>query len=205
MYPDAGRLWLGARALLQAGCIVTPGEMGQAGSVRELVEAVYGNADMLIPPGLQRARRDEGGKDLAKVSQARFNALRLDIGYCVDSSERWDEDTRVPTRLGDETLTLYLAREEKGGLIPWCDTEAHPWEQSAVRIDARRVESLSVEWQNRFAEVLQQLRSRYRLLEEPAFILPLIDQGGAGWVGKVVDGSGRESELRYDKILGLMG
>lgn len=205
VYPDAGRLWLGARALLQAGSIVTPGEVGQAGSVRELVEAVYGDVADLIPPGLQRARRDEDGRDLAKVSQARFNALYLDKGYCVDSSERWDEDTRVPTRLGDETLTLYLARDENGGLVPWCGIGAHSWEQSAVRIDARRVESLSLEWQNRFAEALQQLRSSHRLLEEPAVVLPLVDQDGAGWVGEVVDGQGRQLELRYDRVLGLMG
>lgn len=203
VYPNAGKLWLGARALLSAGCIISPGERGQPGAVRDLVEAVYGEeVDADVPDSLQRATKEQLGKDLAMTSQAHFNALRLDKGYCEDSSARWFEDSRVPTRLGDESLTVYLARMVSGELCPLCEGGPHPWEQSAVRINARQVEALAPEWQRQFAAPLQRLRERYRLLEEPAFVLPLLEEGGS-LMARVLDGRGRATVMRYDAVSGL--
>ncbi|WP_028241747.1 CRISPR-associated helicase/endonuclease Cas3 [Stutzerimonas azotifigens] len=202
VYPNIGQLWLGARALLRAGCIHSPGKAGQPGAVRELVEAVYGNEAESVPESLQGATREQMGKDLAEQSQASFNSLNLDKGYCIDSSGRWYEDARVPTRLGDESLTLYLVREQGGELRPLLDGVANAWEQSAVRIDARKAEALAPAWLQRFDSALQALRSRYRLLEEPAFILPL-QQAGEVLLGKVLDKNGKELEMRYDPVQGL--
>lgn len=203
VYPNAGRLWLGARALLHAGCIVSPGEQGQPGAVRELVEAVYGEATEAIPEQLQRASREQEGKDLARESQAHFNALRLDKGYCEESSARWYEDGSVPTRLGDESLTLYLAEAVAGELRPLRDEASHPWEQSAVRIDGRKAANLAPDWQQRFAGALQTLRSRYRLLEEPAFVLPLVRGENGVLTGRVLDKQGQTLEMRYEPVIGL--
>lgn len=202
VYPDAGRLWLGARALLQAGYIVTPGEQGQTGAVRELVEAVYGSEVDDVPDALKKASQDQLGKDMAMQSQAHFNGLRLGKGYCIDSSARWYEDHVVPTRLGDETRTLYLALWADGELQPLCADAAYPWEESAVRIAAHRARELAPDWQQQFAAPLEQLRNRYRLLEEPAFILPLVASGNA-LVGKVLDEKGRVLDMRYDRQQGL--
>lgn len=203
VYPDAGKLWLGARALSRAGCIVTPGEAGHPGAVRELVEAVYGEqAEASVTEALQKASRDQEGKDLAKQSQAKFNALNLDKGYCTESSARWYEDHQVPTRLGDETLTLYLAVWRDGELHPLCEDGANCWEQSAVRINARHAQTLATDWQQRFTNALQQLRGRHRLLEEPAFVLPLMELNGQ-LLAKVQNGQGRELEMRYDRRRGL--
>lgn len=202
VYPDSGRLWLGAKALLQAGRIVSPGEAGQPGAVRELVEAVYGEGAEPVPEALQNASRDREGRELAEQSQAGFNALHLGKGYCIDSSARWYEDSQVPTRLGDPTLMLYLARECDGALRPLRDEPVNAWEQSSVRIDARHAQALTPDWQQRFDSALQALRSGYRLLEEPAFILPLQEVDGV-LVGRVFDGAGKERELRYDARQGL--
>lgn len=202
VYPDVGQLWLGARALLRSGCIVTPGKAGQPGAVRELVEAVYG-ADMeSVPDALQKASRDQIGKDLAMQSQAHFNALKLDRGYCIDSSALWYEDHKVPTRLGDETQTLYLALWRGGELQPLREDGMHGWEQSAVRIHAAHAQSLAPDWQQRFAGALHGLRSRYRLLEEPAFVLPLVEEAGQ-LMAKVQDDKGHVLEMHYDRRSGL--
>ncbi|SDN36877.1 CRISPR-associated helicase/endonuclease Cas3 [Pseudomonas jinjuensis] len=203
VYPNIGQLWLGARALLRAGCIRSPGDIGQSGAVRELVEAVYGEDAEKIPEKLQKATQEQLGKCLAEESQAHFNALNLEKGYCIDSSARWYEDSRVPTRLGEESLTLYLARERDGELLPLLEGLANTWEQSAVRIDTRAAEALSSDWQQRFCAALHALRGRYRLLEEPAFVLPLIVDDGGRLLGKVVDEKGRELTLHYDPAQGL--
>lgn len=202
VYPDAGRLWLGARALQRAGDIVTPGDPGQAGGVRELVESVYGEAAEPIPYALQNASNEQLGKDYAMESQAQFNRLNLDMGYCNDSSARWFEESRVPTRLGDETLTIYLARDIGGELHPLSIHDRYAWEQSAVRIDVRRATGLTDEWSARYAATLRLLRTRHRLLEEPAFVLPLAEVDGA-LIGKVTDSEGRERIVCYDAALGL--
>lgn len=202
VYPDIGQLWLTQRVLLAAGCILSPGLPGETGSVRSLVEAVYGEAVDPVPEALQKATRDELGKQLAESSQAYFNALKLHKGYCQDSSQRWYEDTRVPTRLGDESLTLYLAKETEAGLQPLIDAEQFAWEQSAVRIDARVLNALAPEWQTRFGSAIDVLRQRYRLLEDPAFVLPLVPDGDA-WVALGCDKKGRIVRMRYDDRAGL--
>lgn len=204
VYPNIGQLWLTQRALLAAGSIVSPGLPGQVGSVRSLVEAVYGEeAELAVPEALRKATNDELGKQLADTSQAHFNALKLHKGYCQDSSHHWYEDTRVPTRLGDESLTLYLARESSAGLQPLIAAEQFPWEQSAVRIDARVLKALAPEWLVRFGSAIEALRQRYRVLADPAFVLPLVADGDA-WVALGSDERGRVVRIRYDKKVGFL-
>ncbi len=204
VYPNIGQLWLTQRALLAAGSIVSPGQPGQVGSVRSLVEAVYDEeAESMVPEALQKATNDELGKQLADISQAHFNVLKLHKGYCQDSSHHWYEDTRVPTRLGDESLTLYLAREGSAGLQPLIDAEQFPWEQSAVRIDARVLKALAPEWLVRFGSAIESLRQRYRVLADPAFVLPLVADGDA-WEALGSDERGRVVRIRYDKKVGFL-
>ncbi|WP_258304988.1 hypothetical protein, partial [Escherichia coli] len=74
-------------------------------------------------------------------SQAHFNALKLNKGYCIDSSDRWYEEHQVPTRLGVETLTLYLALWHDSELQPLRNEGDYCWEQSAVRIHAGYAQS----------------------------------------------------------------
>jgi CRISPR-associated endonuclease/helicase Cas3 len=202
VYPDAGQLWLTQRALLDAGSIVTPGEPGQRGSVRSLVEAVYGkDAGSSVPVALQRATRDQEGKILAEISLAGFNRLRLDAGYCDDGRNKWFEESQIETRLGEESRTIYLAREESGALRPLLDAVHFPWEHSAVRIDARKLDGLAPQWQTRFGAAIEALRKQYRLLAEDAFVLPLVREG-KGWFGLCMNG-GKVQRVRYDSKWGF--
>lgn len=202
VYPDVGKLWLGARALQQAACIVTPGDPGQTSAVRALVEAVYGVDENAVPDGLRAISQEQIGEALGKKSMAHFNALRLEQGYCIESSARWYEDDQAPTRLGDETQTLYLALWRDGALHPLRESDAQAWEQSAVRVGPYRVKALAPAWQQRFGCAMAQLRQQHRLLQEPAFILPLM-QAGTSLQAQVLDEKGRELCLRYDRLSGL--
>lgn len=202
VYPDIGKLWLGARALLRAGRIITPGEADDPGGVRNLVEAVYGPDAETIPPSLQRATAEQLGKDYAYENQAKFNRLDLNAGYCADSSRHWFEDDQVPTRLGDTSLTVYLACEINGELQPLRSDTGYAWENSALRIDQRHATALSPSWAQRFEPALHALRAQHRLLAEPAFILPLIEIDDR-WQGKVWDSKQEEQVFSYDALDGL--
>ncbi|WP_071091758.1 CRISPR-associated helicase/endonuclease Cas3 [Ralstonia pseudosolanacearum] len=203
VYPNVGQLLLTQRALLAAGQIVSPGGLGEDGAVRSLVEAVYGSEADPIPDALQRATQEQMGKDMAAVSQAHFNALNLERGYCVDSSRHWYEDTQTPTRLGDETCEIYLAREEDGGLVPLAAASDFPWEHAAVRVRAGVVGVLSERWQATFGPAIDALRQHNRLLADPALVLPLVQEGGQ-WVG-YCERNGKAQRIEYDDVLGLRG
>ena len=72
----------------------------------------------------------------------RMNALDLNKGY-VHHAGDWASDTRTPTRLGDPTRTLRLARWDGQRLTPWraiVDSDVRKaWRLSEVSVLARRV------------------------------------------------------------------
>lgn len=196
VYPHHGRLWLGWQALARAGAIVTPGSPDEAGAVRQLVEAVYG-AEAEVPEGLQRRENEADGKDGMGRSMAAFNALNLEAGYSRDSHSHWDDEGRAATRLADDGVDIYLAREgDDGSLSPWAGDVPHAWALSCVRLRVGVLAGLAPDGQQRHSAVIQTLRVQQPLLAEPAIILPLAADGADGRV-RVVDESGREKELRY--------
>ncbi len=201
VYPDAGRLWLTQRALVEAGCIVSPGELGEKGGVRSLVESVYGVNAPMVPAALKRSTREQQGKNLADISIAKFNSLQLSRGYCDDGNSKWYEEGNIPTRLGDESRTIYLAREEGGVLRPLLDAEDFAWEQSSVRVDARRLGGIAPEWVARFGDLIATLRRQVRLLEGEAFVLPLVREGDQWW--GLCEKNGVVNKVAYDHRLGL--
>jgi CRISPR-associated endonuclease/helicase Cas3 len=201
VYPDAGQLWLTQRALAEAGCIVSPGELGEKCGVRDLVEAVYEVNASTVPAALKRSMREQQGKDLADTSFANFNCLQLNRGYCDDGNSMWYEEGRIPTRLGDESRTIYLAREEGGVLRPFLDAELFAWEQSSVRVDARQLGRLAPEWEARFSGSIDALRRQVRLLEGEAFVLPLLREGDKWW--GLCEKNGVVNKVTYDHRLGL--
>ncbi|QEI07671.1 CRISPR-associated helicase Cas3' [Pigmentiphaga aceris] len=203
VYPNVGNLWLTQRALVNAGRIVSPGEPGQIGGVRTLVEAVYGDAAEEIPDALQKATSAYMGVVMAEGAQARFNALRMENGYCVESSHHWYEDTQVPTRLGEATVKIFLCRDTGSELQAWRNDGAFAWEQSAVTVDARHIEALSPAWSQRFGTQIDALRARHRLLEAPALLLPLVAADGR-WQAETVRADGKVVWAVYDAVIGLV-
>lgn len=135
VYPHLGRLWLTQRVLRQQGALRTPDD------ARVLVEAVYGeDADDGIPPGLRRASEEAEGASSGQASLAHMNAVALEIGY-ARTVQQWLDDTRTPTRLGEETTRLRLARLEDGDIRPLHDAVSPwlAWHLSEVSVAARHV------------------------------------------------------------------
>lgn len=203
VYDDTGRLWLGAQAQYRAGGIDTPGDLGAPGSVRVLIESVYGDDAGEIPPALEAATNTAIGDASAEQAMGTFNALRLDVGYSMASSARWTEDERVPTRLGEDSRTVYLALASEAGLGPLMSGVHRPWENSAVRVDAKRFHHLGQEWGARFGSAIEALRQSVSLLREPAFVLPLAPGADGVLRGTVAPMKGGEIDVWYDPASGL--
>jgi CRISPR-associated endonuclease/helicase Cas3 len=182
VYPDHGRLWLAAHKLHQAKEIVV------TGGIRALIEAVYGEvAKAQIPEGLEESSTQAEGRAKADYSLAQFNHLNLELGY-ADHGDEWLPDIDTPTRLGERTTTLRLARWDGVTLTPWCE---HPepdiaWALSQVNLAYRLVAGPAQHAQPLAAAVengLKNMRDKGRW----SVLVPMEQQKDSLWVGEALN------------------
>lgn len=131
--PDV--VWRSARVLFAAGRIEAPQ------GLRALIEAVHGAAAEPVPEALEKSETRALGSDVAKKTLAMHNLVDLSAGYRV--AGKGEDDVKYPTRLGDETLTLVLARRVGDALHPWAtDASANDLHRSEAwalsEVSARR-------------------------------------------------------------------
>ena len=126
IYEDHGRLWLTAKILQERKIFSVPQDM------RNMIEYVYdGNAE--LPVSLDSRAIEADGNRRAQKSNAVINKLCLKDGYTKSAMEVcWDESS-TPTRLGEPTTTVYLAKWDGSSLQPWIQGE-HAWRMSSVAI-----------------------------------------------------------------------
>ena len=202
VYPHHGQLWLTARAL-QGRSVAMPTE------ARGLIEGVFG-PEAEVPHGLQASGNQAEGKGYCDASQAKENCVKPADGY-ARSAITWLDDARVPSRLGEDTVEVLLARWEGDKLRPWYphEKERHAWAYSGVRVAARRIaevpEPLSPARQAALEAVRQGLPGQGKWVT----LLALEPSGGA-WVAQAQgapDKTGQPGRLAtwcYDTRFGLV-
>ena len=127
VYENHGQLWLTANLLHKQGKFQMPED------ARILIEGVYGEeAQCDIPDTLRNSSFEAEGNERANASIARLNALSIKAGYTDKSTNRWWDEAKTPTRLGEETITVYLAKWVDGTLKPWRNDTNHAAQLSAV-------------------------------------------------------------------------
>lgn len=127
---EDGRLWLAMKLLRENGGFAMPAD------ARHLVEGVY-DADPFtdIPEGLQQKALDAEGAVKAQRSIAELKVLNLEDGYRREGP--WLDEDIAPTRLGEPTTTLWLARREDDRLLPLHSDDPHDplaWQLSSLRV-----------------------------------------------------------------------
>jgi CRISPR-associated endonuclease/helicase Cas3 len=192
VYTHHGQLWLTARWLQVHGAFTMPD------NAREMIEFVYADdAGERIPDGLQRNAATAEGDAMADRSMAAFNSLSLNSGYEV-TSLHWREDENTPTRLGEPTITIRLARTLDGQLIPWAEDDAnHPWELSQVTMRAALINGESDRYGSMITAAKEQMRDRGKY----CVVVPLEERGGM-WKGFAVGLRG-EIAISYSPTTGL--
>jgi CRISPR-associated endonuclease/helicase Cas3 len=131
VYQHVGQLWLTQQLLGKAGSLSMPGD------ARMLIEGVYGEeAQESIPTALLELTWNAVGEDSGKLSMANLNVLKLTKGYCRASSEGggWEDESRIPTRLGDETVRIALVANNTEGWRPYADVEKFAWDMSMLSV-----------------------------------------------------------------------
>ncbi|WP_439375804.1 hypothetical protein [Bradyrhizobium sp. DASA03120] len=101
-----------------------------------MIEAVYGDRVEPVPAVLHGAEMKGAGKDSTAKTLERFNVVDLAAGYgTLPSDLRCDEE--IGTRLGEETVTVRLARREGESLAPWFRSDGGArlnWALSELRV-----------------------------------------------------------------------
>jgi CRISPR-associated endonuclease/helicase Cas3 len=102
VYANVGQLWLGLDGLLKNNGYRMPED------ARRLIEGVYAEAAQeKIPEVLQELTWEAYGTARSQQGMGEFNRLKLHKGYTHSSGE-WDDEVKLPTRLGNETVTVAL-------------------------------------------------------------------------------------------------
>lgn len=197
VYPNHAQLWQTAK-LLQLGRIAMPED------ARQLIEAVFGN-DAVIPEGLQSNANTAEGRGYADTSVAQQNTVKLASGYDRGGIDWWSE-AKTPSRLGEASMNVLLARWEGNRLRPWADGP-HGWAYSGVRVAERLIaEAVEPSTPARKA-ALEQLLPTLPNNGKWSVLLAL-DETARGWVGQALNKPQRDKPPQklnwgYDRQMGL--
>ncbi|EPJ5577240.1 CRISPR-associated helicase Cas3' [Citrobacter farmeri] len=183
VYPDHACLWRTQSLLRQYG------EMKMPEYARALVDGVY-EQKIPAPNDLQTISDMAFGKILSQRAVAAQNLLRHDQGYDREASDfLWDEDREFSTRLGEESVDIYLAWQDEMGELHPVVTEGHfRWEMSRLSVRLSWWKKRSNEFSCPGADVLEQFRKQHH---RP--------------VAQIVLVSGSGEARYYSKHTGLIG
>lgn len=201
VYPDHGQLWRTAREL-QSEHFDMPAD------ARRLIEAVFLQDDGDLPEGLRAVSARAEGQSLADASIAHSNTLKFSQGYTRGDVVDWWTDARTPSRLGEATRSVLLARWVGGRLVPWVERD-HAWAYSTVRVAERLLQDVILPndpgRRREYERVLASLPDEGRWCS----LLALERAGEGVWAGWAVPPTARQGaapkaqQWLYDERLGL--
>ncbi|HVC38124.1 MAG TPA: CRISPR-associated helicase Cas3' [Gammaproteobacteria bacterium] len=200
VYPDHSQLWLTAKAL-------RVGNFSMPDDARILIEGVFGEASE-IPQGLQRKNLTVLGQQMADASHAKTNALNFSGGYRRGDILDWWSEAKTPSRLGDASVNVVLARWAGGRLSPWAQRPAHAWAYSTARVAERLIASTpqpeDSTRQEEYLRITEQLPAKGKW----SILLALEKNRNGRWQAQAWGGEspGKPAQLRlweYDDNIGL--
>ena len=193
VYPDHGKLWLSARWLAREGGFELPRQ------ARAMIEAVYDDAAFdALPEGLRRVADAADGACRADRGAARSNLLNFDEGY-TPTSLQWQDEGEAPTRLGDPTVRVRLARVVAEGLTPWADVDADiAWALSELSVPHRLIAAESARDGALIAAAKQAMPDEGRYV-----IVVALRPSGNAWCGHALNARDEDVQVVYSPICGL--
>ncbi|MDD2341166.1 MAG: CRISPR-associated helicase Cas3' [Methanosarcina sp.] len=196
VYPNHGKLWLTAHLLAEKGKFTVPEDL------RFLIEGVFGERSIeKIPPNLRIWEDKAEGESRAKIDTANLNSLNFQEEY-KRTLTQWVDDIITPTRLGDETVLVRLAKWDGKNLSPFFEDERYSWELSQVSVRKDKIKKarnhkkiLEVELE----KTLDSMPDRGKW----SILIPMFPAGNNEWTGVAVDEYSNEVQVRYNQKTGL--
>lgn len=193
VYPDHGKLWLTAAWLAEQGGFELPRQ------ARAMIESVYGDAAFdHLPEGLRAVADAADGACRADRGAARGNLLDFDAGY-TPTSLIWQDEGEAPTRLGEATVRVRLARVAEDALLPWATADAGiAWALSELSVPRRLVAAESLRDGARITAARQTMPDEGRHV-----LIVALRLSGETWRGHALNAGGDDIEVIYSPVCGL--
>lgn len=182
VYEDHGQLWLTAK-ILQRGHFCMPAD------AREMIESVFSDEEA-IPELLSRSAMKAAGKGIADASIAQQNTLTIDSGYVRGDQGDWWSEAKTPSRLGEETTEVMLAKWVDGQLQPWSDGV---WAYSMVKVAARSMKTESVPLEADKSAAFARLKQTLPSQGKWCFLLALSPNAEGTWEATALTAGGGRS------------
>lgn len=194
VYPDHGQLWLTAFWLVNKCGFDLPSQ------AREMIETVYGDSAFdAVPEALRPVADNADGARRADRSTARGTELIFDQGY-DPTSLQWDDDADAPTRLGERTVRVRLARSVDGRLVPWAQRDSRvDWALSELTVPRRLITKESDQHQ----EMVEQARANMADEGRYCLIVPLTLARAGSWRGHALNLRDENVVVTYSPETGL--
>lgn len=194
VYKHHGKLWLTATWLCERRGFSMPDD------AREMIEWVYGEeSETAIPKDLILAEDQTMGQDMADRSLASLNSLKLNDGY-RSTMTNWQDDASAPTRLGEPTVTVRLARFNGKQLVPWfSENTGHDWELSQLSIRKSQIASEDPDYLLEFVAAARDVmpdEGRY------CVVIPMKENGDT-WRGQALNSQDQRVDVIYNSLMGL--
>lgn len=200
VYPHHGHLWLTAKAL-QQGRIAMPQD------ARALVEGVYGE-DVELPPSLHANANQADGAYFSDLSVAQQNTIKRADGYVRGGIDWWSE-AKTPTRLGEASMTVLLARWDGERLRSWAEHEnpRHAWAYSSVKVAERLIAQRVPEADGAKEQLVKDAEALLPDKGKWSVVLAL-EETAEGWTGTALSMEqeskpSRPLRWRYNPVRGL--
>jgi CRISPR-associated endonuclease/helicase Cas3 len=184
VYPDPGVLWRTARAL-QRGALDLPRD------ARALIEEVYG--EDTVPGALLGRSLAAAGRELARGSVAQTSVVKLWIGYVREGAD-WADEMRTPTRLGEATTTVRLARGDAEPARPWANdaSDRTHWPLSQLSVARHLVARAHPDDEAAMASLV----ADQPFAGDDVCTIVLRPDGGGAWKGRAIAERIRGHEVR---------
>ena len=202
VYPDTGLLWLTSQILQKKKGWRMPDD------ARELIESVYSEPGEELLKNLTQLTDSHiavEGNELSQRGMASFNALKHELGYIRDYRVEtpWDDEACFPTRLGEDTHTVYLARWENNQLSPWVNDDRFCWDMSSANINKGLLTGLAPLQNKELNQAVQKLRLEVQVFDDFSVIVPLQFSDGE-WFAEGLNEKGDKIKICYSNSQGLM-
>lgn len=198
VYEDHALLWLSAHALFGRPAWRIPED------VRDLIQAVdSGLETRSFPPAFERKANEAEGAAGAEQAAAKANLLKIETGYCAENGP-WESDVRTPTRLGEDRVTLRLARVEDDRLVPWsADDDPHrAWALSEVSVRPTQATGEVIPDSHR--DAAQAVRGTWPRFDQHKLLVPLTADEEGVWRGEIQDSQSGARNISYSAERGLL-
>jgi CRISPR-associated endonuclease/helicase Cas3 len=195
VYENHARLWLSLKQLHKLPDKRLPE------NIRTLIENVYDkNAE--VPEGLLETDINSCGNESSQRTTGAYNTINYEIGYTSDG-QIWEDDLKMPTRLGEETVILTLAKWQNGKLMPFSTVRDKAWQKNEIRVLKKNINQipLTAEQQTAADKIKQNMPSKGKWIN----FLPMVwDDEEVLWSADVIDTRSRVVKVYYSNEQGFI-